>query len=93
MPHITDEEQGSEHLTDELRTHFEHVGASLVEFDVLHLRYSRPEKHAAALYWLRQRRKVGEERDAFRFRVLAWIAGLTLLAAVVGIAVTVWLAP
>lgn len=89
MPHITDEEQGREHLTDELRAHFENVGDSLVEFDVVHHRYSSPFKHQAALYWLRERRRARDEREASRFKIVAWLAGLTLAAAVVGIVVTV----
>jgi hypothetical protein len=44
-------------LTPELREHFELLGRTIVEFDVVHHRYSTPEKHKAALCWLSEQNR------------------------------------
>lgn len=88
---MDDDDRGREHLTAELRRHFERMGASVVEFDVVHHRYGTPAKHQAALYWLREQRQRRETREATRFGWVMIVASLTLLATLGGIAITVWL--
>jgi len=83
--------EGREHLTPELREHFEKTGYDGVFFDVAHHRYSTPEKHRAALYWLREQRADREDREGMRFRTLLTVGVLTLLATGLAIAVAVWL--
>lgn len=84
-PHVIDEDDGKEYLTDELKRHFELVGSTAVEFDVLHHRYGSNEKKRAALYWLREGRKKKDLQDRFVRRMIVW----TLVATLVGIAVTI----
>ena len=71
-------------ITPELRHHFANVvGYDLVKFDVQHHRYSSPDKHRAAIAWMH------EQSGKILIHVGLWIAGATLAATVVSIAVTI----
>jgi len=55
----------SKFLTPEYRHYFENeIGDEVVRFDVLHHRYQNPEKHYAALAWLREKREARERENA-----------------------------
>ena len=82
-------EEWSENLTPELRAHFESVGRELVEFDVGNKKYSTRGKHFAALAWLAEQRQEDGQKETVRFRLILTVAVLTLLVALLGVAVTV----
>ena len=70
-------------LTADRRRHFERIGEELVGFDVANHRYSDPEKHVAALYWLGEKRRHREQREETISKVVKAtlvVAVLTLLA-------------
>lgn len=74
----------SQHLTQELRDHFERVGAELVSYDVREHRYSKQEKHFAALAWLAEKREKNGRRDRDRYRWVIAVATATLIVTCVG---------
>ena len=70
-----------EDLTPELRSHFEHVGITGVEFDVFHHRYSSDAKRFAAFAWLAEKREEKERRETVRFWAILGVATATLIMA------------
>ena len=74
----------SQHLTQELREHFERVGAELVSYDVREHRYSKQENHFAALAWLAEQREKTDARDRTRYRWVIAVATATLIVTCVG---------
>ena len=76
IPH----EKWPELLTDDLKKHFDKMGEEIVRHDVTKHRYRKPEKHYAALQWLKLKHEKKNSKDNWLFR----IAILTLVVAIVG---------
>ena len=76
------------HLTPELRRKFERKGVEIVTAEVF--AYGSSEKRQAAQVWLAEQKEKKNRTQSRRFQIMAWIAGITLVAAVVAaIAATV----
>lgn len=81
-------EEWSQHLTRELRVQFESIGRTLVEHDVASFRYGASSKYYAALAWLAEQRQDDERKVSARFWLIFTVGLLTLLIALLGVAVT-----
>ena len=73
-------------LTPELRAHFDRVGEELVMRDVSNHRYTAPEKHFAAVFWLGEQRRAREKRHEATHQLVKWALIIALLSLLVTIA-------
>jgi hypothetical protein len=79
-------EEWVKYLTSERREQLESVGVESVQFDVLHHRYRKPDKHYAALAWLGEKRKTIDRREKIILRVgvaTLFVAGAGLIVAAI----------
>ncbi len=80
---MTDEkrDEWKQHLTPELRDHFERIGEELVQFDVAHHNYKEPAKHFAAIYWLGEKRIGRDNRESRMF----WLVVVSVIVSAFGL--------
>ena len=85
-----DYEEWRVHLTPELRAKFEQYGEPLVEMQINDQRFKSVEKRRAGIVWLKDERDKRARTEKARFWWVVLVAAASLVASVVGIAVTAW---